>query len=137
MVGIRTANHAFSVRDQERIPAGYSDWWEFVSDILGSENKGYGPTELGTRVRVVTEEADHPILKDQPEQWHSTGNLYYNLLLDEEATVLLRGQAGEDTQPIAWTRRAGDSRRSEEHTSELQSRGHLVCRLLLETTKQT
>src|SRR5207253_4317252 len=26
----------------------------------------------------------------------------------------------------------GDSVRSEEHTSELQSRGHLVCRLLLE-----
>src|SRR5690625_6902070 len=26
----------------------------------------------------------------------------------------------------------GDNRRSEEHTSELQSRGHLVCRLLLE-----
>src|SRR5437870_9834870 len=25
-----------------------------------------------------------------------------------------------------------DARRSEEHTSELQSRGHLVCRLLLE-----
>src|SRR5437870_10822396 len=28
--------------------------------------------------------------------------------------------------PAAWTAR------SEEHTSELQSRGHLVCRLLLE-----
>src|SRR5690625_6672689 len=27
--------------------------------------------------------------------------------------------------------------RSEEHTSELQSRGHLVCRLLLEKTKTT
>src|SRR5690625_5817575 len=27
--------------------------------------------------------------------------------------------------------------RSEEHTSELQSRGHLVCRLLLEKIKQT
>src|SRR5690625_4885534 len=27
------------------------------------------------------------------------------------------------------------SLRSEEHTSELQSRGHLVCRLLLETNK--
>src|SRR5690625_6428012 len=26
--------------------------------------------------------------------------------------------------------------RSEEHTSELQSRGHLVCRLLLEKTKK-
>src|SRR5439155_22547757 len=29
------------------------------------------------------------------------------------------------------------SNRSEEHTSELQSRGHLVCRLLLEKKKQT
>src|SRR5439155_25480823 len=27
--------------------------------------------------------------------------------------------------------------RSEEHTSELQSRGHLVCRLLLDKKKQT
>ena len=27
-------------------------------------------------------------------------------------------------------------RRSEEHTSELQSRGHLVCRLLLEKKKK-
>src|SRR5690625_5834362 len=27
--------------------------------------------------------------------------------------------------------------RSEEHTSELQSRGHLVCRLLLEKKKET
>src|SRR5690625_6613657 len=29
------------------------------------------------------------------------------------------------------------STRSEEHTSELQSRGHLVCRLLLEKKKYT
>src|SRR2546422_7780205 len=31
---------------------------------------------------------------------------------------------------------SGDSRRSEEHTSELQSRLHLVCRLLLEKKKK-
>src|SRR5690625_6863936 len=30
-----------------------------------------------------------------------------------------------------------NSSRSEEHTSELQSRGHLVCRLLLEKKKRT
>src|SRR5690625_3261737 len=30
---------------------------------------------------------------------------------------------------------AGEHDRSEEHTSELQSRGHLVCRLLLEKKK--
>src|SRR5439155_17279858 len=29
----------------------------------------------------------------------------------------------------------GQGKRSEEHTSELQSRGHLVCRLLLEKKK--
>src|SRR5437660_4359167 len=31
--------------------------------------------------------------------------------------------------------RSSDAARSEEHTSELQSRGHLVCRLLLEKKK--
>src|SRR5437870_9113012 len=30
----------------------------------------------------------------------------------------------------------GEKDRSEEHTSELQSRGHLVCRLLLEKKKK-
>src|SRR5437870_13862482 len=32
--------------------------------------------------------------------------------------------------------RRGRASRSEEHTSELQSRGHLVCRLLLEKKKK-
>src|SRR5207253_3821704 len=34
--------------------------------------------------------------------------------------------------PLSITRVRSTERRSEEHTSELQSRGHLVCRLLLE-----
>src|SRR5439155_23115350 len=36
-----------------------------------------------------------------------------------------------DTAHPSWA-----TSRSEEHTSELQSRGHLVCRLLLEIKKQ-
>src|SRR5690625_6724074 len=36
----------------------------------------------------------------------------------------------EPRWPMAWAR-------SEEHTSELQSRGHLVCRLLLEKKTNT
>src|SRR5690625_5019624 len=35
-------------------------------------------------------------------------------------------------QGLPMVRRAAREERSEEHTSELQSRGHLVCRLLLE-----
>src|SRR5690625_6176382 len=38
---------------------------------------------------------------------------------------------------VTALRAAGGTPRSEEHTSELQSRGHLVCRLLLEKKKTT
>src|SRR5207253_4937204 len=38
-------------------------------------------------------------------------------------------------QLLEENRRRGLGARSEEHTSELQSRGHLVCRLLLEKKK--
>src|SRR3712207_7436192 len=46
-------------------------------------------------------------------------------------------RAGADATPAGGIRfRVGDSR-SEEHTSELQSRQYLVCRLLLEKKKLT
>src|SRR5439155_12200250 len=38
----------------------------------------------------------------------------------------------KDVLPTTRSRALTRSRRSEEHTSELQSRGHIVCRLLLE-----
>src|SRR5439155_26515967 len=41
-----------------------------------------------------------------------------------------------DPADLAHTRASRCPDRSEEHTSELQSRGHLVCRLLLEKKKQ-
>src|SRR5690625_6183448 len=40
---------------------------------------------------------------------------------------------GVTLRPQAWN--CARRQRSEEHTSELQSRGHLVCRLLLEKKK--
>src|SRR5207253_8787338 len=42
------------------------------------------------------------------------------------------GAHGTATLPTRSSIFMNISRRSEEHTSELQSRGHLVCRLLLE-----
>src|SRR5690625_6455212 len=66
-------------------------------------------------------------------------------------TTLFRSQAGEQVvgsgQVLVEVDEVGDrdrgddvtagraAHRSEEHTSELQSRGHLVCRLLLEKKK--
>src|SRR2546422_2696385 len=43
----------------------------------------------------------------------------------------------EPALPGAHLREPASPRRSEEHTSELQSRLHLVCRLLLEKKKKT
>src|SRR2546422_8401895 len=46
------------------------------------------------------------------------------------------GAAGVDVEPFAVAQPAAAVGRSEEHTSELQSRLHLVCRLLLEKKKK-
>src|SRR5437870_9638245 len=43
---------------------------------------------------------------------------------------------GAQTAPATWPAAYSSAVRSEEHTSELQSRGHLVCRLLLEKKKK-
>lgn len=110
VIGIRTANHAFTVRD--KIKEGYKDWPQFVTDILGCENKGYGPVETGTEVSVVTTASGHSILNSiDRKQWHSEGNIYLvSPLLDSNATVLVEGKANKNSQPIAWTRFAGKSK---------------------------
>src|SRR5690625_5913598 len=73
-----------------------------------------------------------PLLADDPHLGLSTPSIWYEMSLQSNdvnvAGVIFAGVPGiilghnEDV-------------RSEEHTSELQSRGHLVCRLLLEKKK--
>lgn len=107
VIGLRTANHAFSFRETPQ--GGHEAWWEFVTDILGCENRGYGPVEAGTDVAVAEGAGEHPILKDVFPEWHSTGNLYLVApILDHNATVLLTGTADNKTEPIAWTRMTAD-----------------------------
>src|SRR5690625_333667 len=78
----------------------------------------------------------------EPEQmWGPMGsrtNRYNDALLNSDklrGTALYissgNGLPGKTDMPSYYTQQ-----RSEEHTSELQSRGHLVCRLLLEKKKQ-
>src|SRR3989442_3368574 len=56
--------------------------------------------------------------------------LFRSLSCDEESVVKSQSSFIQ-TKPVSGL----CSRRSEEHTSELQSRPHLVCRLLLEKKK--
>src|SRR5690625_3507945 len=62
------------------------------------------------------------------------------LVNDQENAVtgVLKGKIGEIYFEQTVSLEAGESKqiRSEEHTSELQSRGHLVCRILLEKKKK-
>src|SRR5690625_5552200 len=77
--------------------------------------------------------------------------MFFNMGREQATQVMLmvhtrgKGVCGVFTRDVAETRAAQVNQyardhqhpRSEEHTSELQSRGHLVCRLLLEKKKQT
>lgn len=105
LVGIRTANHAFTVRDQ--IGEGYIDWKEFVPDILGCKNRGYGPVGPGIDVKVNPTQNNHPIVqKLSTKDWHSKGNIYLvSPLIDPKIEVLLNGKSDGKKEPIAWVRK--------------------------------
>src|SRR5437870_7481547 len=64
----------------------------------------------------------------------TTAELAGELKVNEEA--LYRTLRALASQGIFEETTARSVRRTEEHTSELQSRGHLVCRLLLEKKKK-
>src|SRR5687768_18257407 len=71
----------------------------------------------------------------------------YTTLFRSKRLVIMGGTSGmglsaaiacinEGAQVVVTGRNEETARRSEEHTSELQSRLHLVCRLLLEKKKK-
>src|SRR5258708_21967514 len=81
--------------------------------------------------------------------WHRTGLLSASFFFfNDTATTEIYTLSLHDALPISMCRAARRPRRrcftaccckaarSEEHTSELQSPDHLVCRLLLEKTKR-
>src|SRR5690348_18088800 len=64
-----------------------------------------------------------------PISANSINQTFYNGISRTEATEIVRNALNE------FQNRASEPLRSEEHTSELQSPVHLVCRLLLEKKK--
>src|SRR5690625_7091661 len=56
----------------------------------------------------------------------------YTLSLHDALPISILGHFGDRAAAFNGKIRKSERFRSEEHTSELQSRGHLVCRLLLE-----
>src|SRR5690625_2117864 len=112
---------------------------------MGTDEK---PVWIGN-VKLEEIEAEDPYHENDPKTPLRNGNHVYNGTFDQgrmdrltywdlnevggNATMSVSDVARELKLDIA---NGGTSERSEEHTSELQSRGHLVCRLLLEKKKK-
>lgn len=112
LIGIRTANHAFSV-PEEQVTDGHQAWWDFVPEILGHENRGYGPADAPTTVSLVKKNKKHPILRGIPtSSWTSQGNIYLinPLSADTSTKQLLRGSAATFDEPVAFVRQVGKSK---------------------------
>src|SRR3712207_8210078 len=73
-----------------------------------------------------------------PLEFVSLGDAKLTLKYDKGLMAKLHGEVavGQSTITLDAALEVGDER-SEEHTSELQSRQYLVCRLLLEKKKNT
>src|SRR5215208_339323 len=97
-------------------------------------------SEPDTRSVAVTRQTDHSVLLNDT----ATTEIYTLSLHDAlPITGAVRPRDAPGTHPglegdgLGARARDDRHRRSEEHTSELQSRGQLVCRLLLEKKKNT
>src|SRR5690625_7050296 len=94
-----------------------------------NQNNYFYKNILGLRRVKVT------VNQDDPTMYH----IFYGDLTGSpgtELTFFAIPQIGATYEGTNSINRIGLVVRSEEHTSELQSRGHLVCRLLLEKKKR-
>src|SRR5215510_6316378 len=74
----------------------------------------------------------------EPGDWLTYSGDYQSQRLSRLAQITPANVGGLKTAWVYQFKQPGrqETSRSEEHTSELQSRGHLVCRLLLEKKKK-
>ena len=113
VVGIRTASHAFSLRDAPP-PAGLSAWPEIDREMIGGNYKGHTANATNGLISVLPG-VSHPILTGVPKaEFKSGGTLYLNTPLDPKATELMRGRVEGVAQqePVAWTFTRADGGRT-------------------------
>src|SRR5207253_9452861 len=90
--------------------------------------KGFLATRTRLVLRLILAPDGHPDHQGPRQGYHSAGFLTSGLMARPSSSSCAASTSlGESAM-----RSCAAVVRSEEHTSELQSRGHLVCRLLLE-----
>lgn len=104
LVGIRTANHAFSLRGKPA-PEGRTLWENFDQEVIGGNYTGHHGSGPAVSVTPVKDAAEHPILKDvDVTKLTGRGSLYKVSPLADSATALLKGSTPDaPAEPLIWT----------------------------------
>lgn len=106
LVGIRTASHAFSLREKDKpLPEGLASWTTFDPEILGGNYTGHHGEGPKVAIKVVEGAAKNPILNGVDiGNLVGNGSLYKVSPLKTTAHPLLMGTIpGKDAEPVAWT----------------------------------
>lgn len=113
MVGIRTASHAFCLRNKPP-EEGLADWPEFDNQVWGGNYSNHYGNDLAATITPVAAELAHPILQDVPlDEFQAGGSLYRPSPLAEETRLLMTGRVeGHDPEPVAWIFTRADGGRS-------------------------
>src|SRR5437660_9080874 len=111
------------------LPAGLDSWRIIIRSVDAAQVKQLAK-DLGADLVGVASAATLNAHPPDPK-WPQTPERI-SPYVKSVIVVAQRIPAGDDDDALHVGR---DALRSEEHTSELQSRGHLVCRLLLEKKK--
>ncbi|HUY92028.1 MAG TPA: ThuA domain-containing protein [Pirellulales bacterium] len=110
VVGIRTASHAFSLRNNQPPPPGHAAWTEFDAEVLGGHYTGHHaePAPGKPRTFVASLESLDPLLAGIPGGEIAVGSsLYKTSPLAPSAVALAMGrvEGQERGEPTAWTNR--------------------------------
>src|SRR5690625_7100190 len=116
-----------------------------IEDVFTIQGRGTVVTGKVDRGKLSINSEVEIVGIRKPQKTTVTGIEMFHKQMDEawageNCGLLLRGTKREDVERGQVVVKPGsitphtqfEAQRSEEHTSELQSRGHLVCRLLLE-----
>src|SRR5215510_8901900 len=109
--------------------------WELRLNLLAETAPAVEPPESVWN-GIVREIAPAPAPAPAPVDESWLDRLWDSLGFWRAAAALAGATAAALVFYVALRPSMGPEQRSEEHTSELQSRGHLVCRLLLEKKKK-
>lgn len=115
VIGIRTASHAFCLRNQSP-PEGLADWPEFDQQVFGGNYTNHHGNELKAVAWIPNDRILHPILQGiSLEEFSTGGSLYKVSPLANTTTPLLFGKLvdmPEQQEPVAWVNQRADGGRS-------------------------